>query len=310
MSMKTMQRRLLGRFGQYGLCLLLLLAALAAFWAASVRSQAADYTDPYMQRMVSLGLMSGDENGDLRPNDPITRAEFVTIINRAFGYHRTAGIPFRDVPESAWYAEDVDIAYTEGYIAGTTPTTFSPEQSITREEAAFILARNLMMQSAVGADDTFTDSREISTWSRGLVTTAARYGLVSGYPDGSFQPQQNITRGEASIILLNAIGTTVSQPGTTTLGSVWGNVTITASGVTLRDTVIAGNLYVTAGVELGDVVLENVRVLGEIVISGGGVSEAGDDSIVLRNVDAPMLIVDSLTNQQVSLRVEGDGVIQ
>ena len=46
MSMKTMQRRLLGRFGQYGLCLLLLLAALAAFWAASIRGQAADYTDP------------------------------------------------------------------------------------------------------------------------------------------------------------------------------------------------------------------------------------------------------------------------
>ena len=75
------------------------------------------------------------------------------------------------------------------------------------------------------------------------------------------------------------------------------------------DTVIAGNLYITSGVDLGDVQLENVTVLGEIVVSGGGVSEGGDDSVILRNVDAPKLIVDNIKNQQVSLRVEGDGVI-
>lgn len=103
------------------------------------------------------------------------------------------------------------------------------------------------------------------------------------------------------MILLNAVGTPVSRPGTTTLGDVWGNVTITSSGVTLKDTVVAGNLYVTAGVELGDVVLENVKVLGEIVVSGGGVSEAGEDSVILRNVDAPKLVVDNIKNQQVSL---------
>ena len=51
-------------------------------------------------------------------------------------------------------------------------------------------------------------------------------------------------------------------------------------------------------------------MLGEIVISGGGVSEGGDDSIVLRNVNAPKLIVDNIPNQQISIRVEGDGVIE
>ena len=56
------------------------------------------------------------------------------------------GDPFQDVPDSAWYAEDVDIAYTEGYISGTSKTTFSPDSSITREEAAIILTRNLMLQ--------------------------------------------------------------------------------------------------------------------------------------------------------------------
>lgn len=289
----------------------LLLCAMACtlIWALPAQVHA-DYTEPYMKRMEELGLLQWDADGDLRPGDPITRAEFVTIINRAFGYRSAGGHPFRDVPGTAWYAEDVDIGYTEGYITGTSPTAFSPNLSITREEAAFILAKNLMMEPAVGENTSFADGRSISTWSRGMVSAAAENNLISGYPDGTFRPQKSITRGEAAVILLNAVGTPVSRPGTTTLGDVWGNVTITSSGVTLKDTVVAGNLYVTAGVELGDVVLENVKVLGEIVVSGGGVSEAGEDSVILRNVDAPKLVVDNIKNQQVSLRVEGDGLIQ
>ena len=289
----------------------LLLCAMACtlIWALPAQVHA-DYTEPYMKKMEELGLLQGDADGDLRPGDPITRAEFVTIINRAFGYRSAGGHPFRDVPGTAWYAEDVDIGYTEGYITGTSPTAFSPNLSITREEAAFILAKNLMMEPAVGENTSFADGRSISTWSRGMVSAAAENNLISGYPDGTFRPQKSITRGEAAVILLNAVGTPVSRPGTTTLGDVWGNVTITSSGVTLKDTVVAGNLYVTAGVELGDVVLENVKVLGEIVVSGGGVSEAGEDSVILRNVDAPKLVVDNIKNQQVSLRVEGDGLIQ
>ena len=289
----------------------LLLCAMACtlIWALPAQVHA-DYTEPYMKRMEELGLLQGDADGDLRPGDPITRAEFVTIINRAFGYRSAGGHPFRDVPGTAWYAEDIDIGYTEGYITGTSPTAFSPNLSITREEAAFILAKNLMMEPAVGENTSFADGRSISTWSRGMVSAAAENNLISGYPDGTFRPQKSITRGEAAVILLNAVGTPVSRPGTTTLGDVWGNVTITSSGVTLKDTVVAGNLYVTAGVELGDVVLENVKVLGEIVVSGGGVSEAGEDSVILRNVDAPKLVVDNIKNQQVSLRVEGDGLIQ
>ncbi len=288
---------------------LLLALVLALVCQLPMRSQAASYLDTYLERMVDLGLMQGDPSGNLRPNDSITRSEFVTIVNRAFGYNATAGYPFVDVHSSDWFSEDVDISYTEGYITGTTPTTFSPNVSITREEAAFILAKNLMMEPSVGEDLSFTDSRNISTWSRGLVSTAARYNLISGYPDGSFAPQRAITRGEAAVLLLNAVGTLVQEPGVQTLGDVWGNVTITTSGVTLRNTMVAGNLYITAGVGLGGVTLENVTVLGEIIVSGGGVSEAGDDSIIFRNVTAPSLVLDNITNQQVSLRVEGNGVI-
>ncbi len=89
-------------------------------------------------------------------------------------------------------------------------------------------------------------------------------------------------------MLVNALGTPLQEAGDYTLGNVWGNVTITASGITLRNTVVGGDLYITDGVDLGHVTLENVTVLGDIVISGGGTSEGGADSVILRNVTAPV----------------------
>lgn len=286
---------------------LAMLIGLMPQWSGE--AQAASYMQPYLNKMVNWGFMRGDIQGNLRPGNNITRAEFVTIINRAFGYKKIGTTPFKDVKESDWYSDDVAIAYNVGYINGTSKSTFSPTKEITREEAAVILARNLMMQASVGESTSFTDSRELSSWSRGLVDTAASYKLISGYPDGSFRPHNPITRGETAIMVVNAVGTPVSKAEGYQLGSVYGNVLITASGATLKNTTIAGNLYVTAGVDLGNVLLENVTVLGEIVLSGGGVSEGGDDSLVLRNVNGSKIIVDNLKNQQVSLRVEGDGAV-
>ena len=286
-----------------------LLLVFAMLMSLAPHSAADSFMDPYLSQMVEWGFLRGDIQGNLRPESNITRAEFVTIINRAFGYDQVGSTPFTDVEDTAWYADDVAIAYTVGYISGTSANTFSPDWEISREEAAVIMARNMMMQPTVGENTAFSDGRELSSWSSGLVSTAANYHLISGYPDGSFRPQNPITRGEVAIMVVNAIGTPLQQPGTYNLGNVYGNVVITDSGITLRDTVIAGNLYISAGVDLGDVHLENVTVLGEIVVSGGGVSEGGDDSIVLRNVNAPTLIVDNIKNQLVSFRVEGDGVI-
>ena len=291
------------------LALVLTAATLLTVVPTGLTAHAASYQDPYLNQMVEWGFLRGDIEGNLRPDSAITRAEFVTIVNRAFGYTRTGEMPFTDVKSSDWYADDVSIAYNVGYIQGTSENTFAPERSITREEAAAILARNLMLQAASGENTDFTDSRDISNWSRGLITTLADYEIIDGYADGTFRPQAPITRGETAIMLVRAIGTPVQTAGVHSLGNVYGNVTINTSGVTLRNTVIAGNLYITAGVAEGNVLLENVTVLGEIVVSGGGVSESGEDSVVLRNVTSPKLVLDNVKNTEVSVRLEGDGVI-
>ena len=295
------------RRGAARVCTGLLVLALAVAMAAA--AGAASYMQPYLDKVVKWGVMRGDIAGNLNENNYITRAEFATMINRAFGYDSVSATPFRDVPVTSWYADDVGIAYNTGYIQGTSASTFSPNSSITREEAAVILARVLMLPAEVGENTLFTDSRTMANWSKGYIAAITRQGIVQGYPDGRFGPQDKLTRGQAAIILVNALGTPVQTAGTQTLGSVWGNVTITTSGVTLRDTVVGGNLYISAGVDLGYVTLENVTVLGDIVVSGGGTSEGGQDSIILRNVTAKRMIVDNIGNRGVSLKVEGDGLI-
>ena len=75
--------------------------------------------------------------------------------------------------------------------------------------------------------------------------------------------------------------------------------------MTLRDSIISGDLYITGGVGLGDVKLENVTVLGRIIASGGGESESGQASILLRNVTDDELLVDNLNENTVTVQADG-----
>lgn len=292
------------------LCLIMLLGLLpgtALFAGAAEADEVTEnWSTPYMNRLVDWGVMRGDIDGNLYPERAITRAEFVTMMNRAYGYDETGGNPFTDVYSQDWYYDDIDIAYNVGYFSGTSGTTATPNGDLTREQAAVLLARNMMLQSGSGETLGFSDSRELSEWSRGLVGAASDSGVINGYDDGSFRPQNNVTRGEVAAMLTRAVGTLISEPGSQSLGSVYGNLTINSSEVSLRNTTIVGNLYLTGGIGLGDVLLENVDVYGQIIVSGAGESNSSQSSVVMRNVTANELIVDNISNQFVTVRAEGD----
>ena len=285
------------------LCLCLsLLPALPVLPAA-----AESYFDPDISQLVSWGIMNGYPDGSLRPDSPITRAEFVAMVNRAYGFTSGGETPFRDVPAAAWYASDISVAYTAGYYEGGGNYA-TPESYLTREEALTILARNMRLDYIPGEVSEFQDSRSFSDWSRGYVKSAVERGLVNGYEDGTFRPQNLITRGEMAAILNRALGTLVNTSGVTSLGEVYGSVTVNRPGTTLTDTTIAGDLYVSGGLEDGSVTLDNVRVMGNIIVAGGGESEAGE-SLIMRNTQADNLVIDSLGNHYLSLRAEGETII-
>lgn len=272
----------------------------------SVLKAEAHWTDEYIQTLVDWGVMRGDVSGSMNADKAITRAEFVAMVNRAFGYTADTTHPFTDVQVQDWFNNDIGMAYNMGYFKGTGETTASPNSSLTREQAVVLIGRNLLLDEKLGEALGFSDSRTFGDWSRGMVESAISAGFISGYDDGSFQPQRQVTRGEVAAMLVKAIGTMVNKSGTHELGGVYGNVMISSSGVKLKNTTIAGDLYITGGLELGDVMLENVDVLGKIIVSGAGESHKGDSSIVLRNVEAGELVLDSIADQFVTLRAEGN----
>lgn len=283
----------------------LLLAAvmvLGLFPALPAAQASAHWADPYLSQLMEWGVISQAQSQN--PDRALTRADFMGIVNRAYGYHEPGETPFEDIKETDWFYDDVGIAYNARYIKGTSPTTASPNDPLTRETATTILGRNMMLQESAGEILDFTDARRISTWAQGTIKSSLEHYLVSGYDDGTFRPQRNVSWGEMASMVTRLIGTPLQEPGEYSLGGTFGNVTITSPGVTLRDTVVSGDLYITGGVGLGGIQLENVTVLGRIIASGTGTSEGGA-SILLRNVTADELLVDNLQDNEVSLQADG-----
>ncbi len=272
----------------------------------STNAAAASYAQPYLDKLVQWDVLRGDENGNLNPDRPITRAEFTAMINRSYGYTEPGTLNFSDVRPDSWYADDISIAQHAGYFTGTSATTAEPESNLTREQAMVLLAKSGRLDVIAGEITEFSDGRDFSSWGKGYVKAAVRQGLINGYPDGTFRPKNPITRAEMSCLLCNALGTLVNTGGTRELGDVYGNVTVNAPGTELKNTTIAGNLYISGGLGLGGVTLSNVKVLGEIIIAGGGESESGQDSVLLRNVEAQKLLIDNLAGNYLSVRAEGD----
>lgn len=267
------------------------------------------WAEPFMRNLYNRGLISGDKNGNMNPDSPITRAEFVSIVNRTFGYNARGKNPFKDVNGTEWYADDVITAYNEGYFAGDGKNTANAKGQLTREQAVALLGRNLQIEETSGETFSFSDSKNIANWSRGYVNTASNKGFISGYKDGTFKPQNQITRAEVAKVLSEAVGELVNQSGIRTLGIQNGNVTIASSGVTLRDTVIKGDLYITEGVGLGDTKFENVHVLGDVIVSGTGESQGGKSSITFDDCTVTNLIVPETDNSIKSVKLTGNTIV-
>ena len=285
------------------LSLLLAAALLVGLAPGAIPAASAHWADPYLDQLVDWGVMRADQTGD--PDSPITRADFAAVINRAYGYDKMGPIPFTDVSTTDWFYDDIAIAYNAGYMAGTSGTTASPNSPLTREMAVCILGRNMMLRETPGESLAFSDSRDISGWARGTIKTAVDNYIVSGYPDNTFGPQDPITKGQMAVLVTQCVGQPVSESGSHSLGGVFGNVTITSPNVTLHDTTISGDLYISGGVGLGGILLQNVDVLGRIIVSGTGESETGAASVVMRNVTATEMLVDNLKNQYVTIRADG-----
>ena len=145
-------------------------------------------------------IISGDENGNINPDVPITRAEFVTMVNRAFGYTAKASTNFPDVEAGAWYADAFLIAKQAGYVKGDENGNATPDRPITRAEVAVVCARILEL-AIEGSVTGFADQDEIPEWAAPSIVAAKIAGLVTGYTDNTFRAGANLSRAEGFTLI-------------------------------------------------------------------------------------------------------------
>lgn len=110
-------------------------------------------------------------------------------------------MPFTDVPEGAWYIEGAKYVYGNFIMSGTSPTTFSPSTPVSRGMIMQILY-NMVGQPDVEGDSNFTDVDE-DYWSADAIAWAVANGVAGGFGDGTFRPDEGLTREQMAVVLRN-----------------------------------------------------------------------------------------------------------
>ena len=157
-----------------------------------------------VNQAIADGLMPDHLKGkDLR--EPITRLQFAALAVRLYETASGQTIP---TPEGNPFSDTTDPealkAYSMGFTAGVSDTTFGPSQLLTREQASVMLTAvyEALGGTVSSGTQTFTDSQSISPWALESVTFMAQAGIVSGYGDGRFGPQDTAQRQACLIMAL------------------------------------------------------------------------------------------------------------
>ena len=165
------------------------------------------WAEKTIAEVVSLGAISGYDDGFFRPDNNITRAEFTTILMKAL--IKTGLMPLQDGKVIAdtkghWAQEYITSAASYGIVSGYDDKTFGPDDLISREQMAVMVVKAFDLAPGA-AEIQFTDVDAISGWAREAVETMVKDSIMAGYPDNTFQPQGNATRAEAVTTLSKAL---------------------------------------------------------------------------------------------------------
>ncbi len=210
-----------------------------------------------IQKGISAGYVSGDKNGTFRPDDFITRQEAAVNIN------------FIDVRPDYWAYSEIQKGISAGYVSGDKNGTFRPDDFITRQEAAVIINKLLDNTEITENKPNFKDAYDIDEWAKNSVDIVYEYGILSGFPNGTYRPKKYMTRAEA----VSALKRLTEIKGTEDIGK---NEYILREEQ-MKDKIIDGDLIITD--DMDTVNLEGVTVKGNVYVKGGNVIHAENCNI-------------------------------
>ncbi len=191
-------------------CLIFSFAALA-YAATDISGHWAQAT---IEQCLDKGIVVGMPDGTFQPDKNVTRAEFATMVNKAFGFEDAdTDKTFSDVKDSDWYAKQVAIAAKAGFITGMPDGTFQPLRQCTRAEASVMVRRAAgLSEGDESALNVFKDVANIPAFAKGSISALVSEQLIKGYPDGTFGPQSQITRAESLVMIYRAGTGYIEEP--------------------------------------------------------------------------------------------------
>ena len=152
-----------------------------------------------IEKFVLLEYIYGYDDNTFKPEQNITRADFVRLTNRVFNFTETTEINFNDITDkNAWYYKELQIAVKQGYINGYEDNTFRPNNPITRQEAMKIVTilKN-KKDDNIDKIYNFNDHQKIDEWAKSYIEGAIEAGYIKGDEKNNINPQGNLTRAES-----------------------------------------------------------------------------------------------------------------
>ena len=182
--------------------------------AANLSDVSAQYwASPFIQALAQRNIISGFPDGTFRPNEPVSRAEFAAMIQKAFNQDQIRQISadgFADVPGNFWAGSAIQEAYETGFMSGYPGNLFLPNQQIRKVEAIVALTNGLGLQTRENplavVNTYYTDASAIPSYALDNLAAATEASIVVNYPNVKLlNPLDPLTRAEASAILYQAL---------------------------------------------------------------------------------------------------------
>lgn len=162
------------------------------------------WAETAVKALRNSGIVSGYSNGTYKPQGNVTRAEFVTMIARAFLSEYTGEEEiFSDVAKEDWSYKYVMAAYDNKLVSGTGEGEFKPDENIKRSDMAVIL-NNLLKykeKEVVASDKNFNDAEDIPKYASDAVAVLRSAGVISGDENNNFRPADFANRAEAAVMI-------------------------------------------------------------------------------------------------------------
>lgn len=161
---------------------------------------------PYIEALAMRGVLSGYEDGNFRPNQVVTRAEFAAQLQKAFDQKvEVPGQKYKDISEGFWASSAIQESTRSRFLSGYPDSTFRPQKQISKVEALVSLTNGLGLTAKEKSSQvlkTYQDAKTIPKYARDVIGVATEYGLVVNYPNRQIlSPNKPLTRAEAAALI-------------------------------------------------------------------------------------------------------------